>query len=168
MERYTSPDEPSPPCQDAKDKQVSRETILQRRNRVLGKTSVKGVDRAPRAASSSGDKRRGQVLQAQRVHRQRTIEYITDLENEVLRLRETEAALISTIREKEYQLEKLRRDVGTPVMNENWVGNTDWNENAWNFPFETIDNFQYARVNSLGIYNQALVDGQDAIEYQDF
>ncbi|KUJ07711.1 uncharacterized protein LY89DRAFT_691450 [Mollisia scopiformis] len=52
-----------------------RETIVQRRERVLVVTS------------RSGDKRRGQILQAQRIHRQRTLDYIEELENEIFRLR---------------------------------------------------------------------------------
>jgi hypothetical protein len=82
------------------------------------------------------------------VHRQRTIEYITELENEIFRLRESEAALTSTIKEKEWQLEKLKQDVTPPVTGEIWAGTTEWSEPSWNLPLELLDNFQYDQTNT--------------------
>lgn len=85
MEQYSSADESSLPCKDAKDKQVSRETILQRRKRVLGKSPTRKADSISKcksfyedafqllftdcslAASGLENKRRTQVLQAQRL-----------------------------------------------------------------------------------------------------
>ncbi|KAF3062642.1 hypothetical protein CFAM422_010533 [Trichoderma lentiforme] len=92
-----------------------RETIPERRLRVMGTTSLKfsptadpgrrqlrisysalssAADRSPgqvTPAETEPNKRRRQVLKAQRAHRQRTLDYIDELEAEIFRLRASAA-----------------------------------------------------------------------------
>jgi hypothetical protein len=63
-----------------------------------------------------------------------------------MRLRETEASLTSTIREKEYQLERLKLEIFAPTVYENWIADANWNENSWAFPLDAVDDFQYSRA----------------------
>ncbi|KAL7931453.1 hypothetical protein V8C35DRAFT_282456 [Trichoderma chlorosporum] len=96
-----------------------RETIPERRLRVMGTTSLRfsqssepgrrqsripcsdlssAADRNPNeatAAEAEPNRRRRQVLRAQRAHRQRTLDYIDELEAEIFRLRKASAATVS-------------------------------------------------------------------------
>ncbi|KIW08306.1 uncharacterized protein PV09_01224 [Verruconis gallopava] len=80
-----------------------RETLTSRAKRIIGR----GLDVSEEVSNTSESSSRGlkvrktptrrreQVLQAQRTHRQRTQGYIRELEKEVLRLRDSETALKS-------------------------------------------------------------------------
>ncbi|KAK6443923.1 hypothetical protein FP744_10000171 [Trichoderma asperellum] len=97
-----------------------RETIPERRLRVMGTTSLRFSQSSKQgrrplrisrsAASSTADqspnqgptaeaepnRRRRQVLQAQRAHRQRTLDYIDELEAEIFRLRASATTAVSS------------------------------------------------------------------------
>ncbi|KAH8889158.1 hypothetical protein GQ53DRAFT_870080 [Thozetella sp. PMI_491] len=70
-----------------------KETIQERRRRILGTASVRFANTADKdtgedsCSETEYSKRRRQVRRAQRDHRQRTLDYIEDLETEIIRLR---------------------------------------------------------------------------------
>ncbi|KAH0523228.1 hypothetical protein TsFJ059_008263 [Trichoderma semiorbis] len=71
-----------------------KETIEERRRRFLGTASVRFTTTTDQDAADQGalcesdySRRRHQVRRAQRYHRQRTLDYIQDLETEITRLR---------------------------------------------------------------------------------
>ncbi|KAI5860684.1 hypothetical protein GGS23DRAFT_579844 [Durotheca rogersii] len=77
---------------------------------VLPKTAGGSACTMQGSSTSAGvgqDKRRGQVLQAQRTHRQRTQMYIKILEKEVLRLRESEREAIERAQALQKQVNGL-------------------------------------------------------------
>ncbi|KAF2092550.1 hypothetical protein NA57DRAFT_62417 [Rhizodiscina lignyota] len=104
-----------------------KETLAERAKRFVGDAleHEEGRDASaessaePTIARSSHTRRREQVLQAQRAHRQRTQGYIKALENEILRLRARENALLrdtALIRDHVSVLEQtlLTNGIGIP------------------------------------------------------
>ncbi|KAI5461845.1 hypothetical protein BGZ63DRAFT_464380 [Mariannaea sp. PMI_226] len=73
-----------------------KETLQERRRRVLGTTSVRFTNTKDQDSLSETEscKRRRQVRRAQRDHRQRTLDYIDDLETEIIRLRGSRKTVI--------------------------------------------------------------------------
>ncbi|KAE9979141.1 hypothetical protein EG328_001082 [Venturia inaequalis] len=101
-----------------------RETLTSRAKRFIGRELDENPEDSPSAESSSSrigtkkspTKRRGQVLQAQRTHRQRTQGYIRELEKEVLLLRETQDQLAA-----ENQTLKAKVDVCVHTLHSNGI-----------------------------------------------
>ncbi|KAF2425229.1 hypothetical protein EJ08DRAFT_700458 [Tothia fuscella] len=103
-----------------------KETLAARARRFIGRPLLEDHSESnspPRESVNKGrgikkspTRRRQQVLQAQRTHRQRTQGYIRELEKEVLRLRENEMALElsnKTLQERINMLEPLAIANGT-------------------------------------------------------
>ena len=97
-----------------------RETLLARSERVIGKALQHDVNKIESKPKRSLSQRREQVLQAQKLHRQRTQEYIRELEKEVFRLRDENESIFGRLQRMESQLRSLNvAPIVSPITEQN-------------------------------------------------
>ncbi|KAL8931920.1 MAG: hypothetical protein Q9216_007025 [Gyalolechia sp. 2 TL-2023] len=119
---YNASDSVSPPVR-GRQKRGGNDSLWKRAKKTLGNNSLTFLQpqTQPTSASAKADdpsgenlvkttpgKRREQVRNAQRTHRQRTQNYIKTLESEVLRLRGSEGDLVEENKSLQDQVELLR------------------------------------------------------------
>lgn len=116
MDQFKFVEEHRPDQMRYAEEDIAHQTLVKRSKRILGENVELGQatpkdgtseTHTPSGSSPAPNKRREQVRQAQRTHRQRTQTYMKTLEKEVLRLRNAETDSMAKIEKLQRQVDSL-------------------------------------------------------------